>query len=324
MEYFLPIFNQMLVLFALIVIGFVLSRGKFLPDSATAVLSKLENIVLVPALVLGTFIENCTVSTLSQVWPLLVMSIVMAVIFAVISWVCTKCYYKEGYAQKVAAYCMTFSNFGFMGNAIFSSLFADIFFEYVLFTLPLWAMAYGWGVPTLLIPAEHKEKPTLYSRVKPFINPMLVCMLIGMVIGLTGLGAYMPNPIMQVIDSSAACMSPIAMILTGITLGQLDLLALIKRWTLYVGSIIKVLVYPLIMLGIIALLNLLPTSLFINDVFFKCALCVATMPTGLTSVFVPAAYGKDSSEAAGLALVSHVFSLGSIPLFFMLLQLIIA
>ena len=184
-------------------------------------------------------------------------------------------------------------------------------------------MAYGWGVPTLLIPAENKEKPTVWSRIKPFINPMLVCMLIGMVIGLSGLGAYMPAPIMQVIDSSAACMSPIAMILTGITLGRLDLLALVKRWRLYLGSVIKVLVYPLLALGAIALLNLLPQSGFINDVVFKCLLCVAAMPTGLTSVFVPAAYGKDGSEAAGLALVSHVFSLGSIPLFFMLLQLMI-
>jgi predicted permease len=47
------------------------------------------------------------------------------------------------------------------------------------------------------------------------------------------------------------------------------------------------------------------------------------MPMGLTSIFVPAAYGKDVSEAAGLVLFTHVFSVATIPLMFMCLQWII-
>lgn len=55
---FMPIFNQMLFLFAFIAIGFILSKGKFVPDNSEKVLSRLENYIFMPALVMGTFIEK--------------------------------------------------------------------------------------------------------------------------------------------------------------------------------------------------------------------------------------------------------------------------
>ena len=41
MNLFAPILNQMIFLFAFIVIGFVLARGNFIPENSAAVLSKL-------------------------------------------------------------------------------------------------------------------------------------------------------------------------------------------------------------------------------------------------------------------------------------------
>jgi hypothetical protein len=46
------------------------------------------------------------------------------------------------------------------------------------------------------------------------------------------------------------------------------------------------------------------------------------MPAGLTAVFVPSAYGEDSTPAAEFALVSHVLSVATIPLMFMLFKAI--
>lgn len=324
MDYFTPIFNQMLVLVILIAIGVALARKKVVPENSAQLLSKLENVVLVPALVLGTFIKNCTVDILSQVWQLVLMSFGMAFLLIPVSKWIAKRFVKEEFMQKLAGYGLMFSNFGFMGNAIFLSVFPDIFFEYTLFTLPFWSLAYVWAVPTILIPKEHQEEnPTFWTRVKPFFNPMLIAVFIGIFIGLTGLGAYMPMPITQVIDSTAACMTPVAMILTGITVGNIDFAAMLKKGYLYAITALRLVVYPLVFLGIIALLNLLPQNAFFNTTVFKCMLCVAAMPMGLTSIFVPAAYGKDVSEAAGLVLFTHAFSVITIPLMFMCLQMII-
>lgn len=325
MDLFAPIFNQMLVLFSFIVIGFILSRWKFVPEDSTKTLSKLENYVLVPALVMGTFITNCTPETLSRVWRLLLMSVAMAVIVVPLSVVVAKCCFKEEYLQKIATYGLGFSNFGFMGNAIVKSAFENIFFEYTVFTLPFWCLIYAWAVPTLLIPREHTagERVKFSARLKPFVNPMLIGMLIGMVIGLTGLGKIMPAPITQVIGVAGDCMSPIAMILTGMTIGKIPLLALLKKWRLYLVSAVRLVIYPLLFFGIFALLTLLKENAFTTNTFFICGTCMASMPMGLTSIFVPAAYGKDTTDAAGMALISHLFSLITIPLVFMLLQVIV-
>lgn len=324
MNYFTPILNQMIVFAILIVIGAVLAHKKIIPEKSAVVLSKLENTVLVPALILGTFIKNCTVETLSRTWQLLIVSIVMALILIPVSKWLSKRLIKDEFLQNTTIQGLIFSNFGFMGNAIFLSIFPEIFFEYTLFTLPFWTFAYVWGVPTLLIPKEHQEEnPTLWTRIKPFFNPMMFAVLLGIIIGLTGLGAYMPKPVTSVVDSLSACMTPVAMILTGITVGNLHFGEIIKQWRLYAVTAFRLLVYPLFFLGVIALLNLLPTSAFFNVTVFKCILTVAAMPMGLTAIFVPAAYGKDVSVASGLALMTHVFSIATIPLMFTLLQWIL-
>jgi len=51
----------------------------------------------------------------------------------------------------------------------------------------------------------------------------------------------------------------------------------------------------------------------VPEYFFICMLCAQAMPLGLNTVVVPAAYGKDTSVAAGMALISHAISIITIP-----------
>jgi predicted permease len=43
------------------------------------------------------------------------------------------------------------------------------------------------------------------------------------------------------------------------------------------------------------------------------------MPLGLNTVVIPSAYDKDTSDAAGLALVSHILACITIPVIFSLI-----
>lgn len=317
---FIPILNQMIFLFTFIVIGFILTKCKLLPDNAAKTISKLENMLFVPCLVMYTFIQNCNLETLSSVWKLLLLAFVMVLLLIPISILVARLCFKENYLRKIATYGLSFSNFGFMGNAIMNSVFPEIFFEYTIFTLPFWFMIYLWGVPVLLISSDTNEKVSISERLKAFLNPMLIAMLIGLILGLTGWGLKLPSGILSVIKVSGDCMSPLAMLLTGITIGQANILALLKKWRIYLTSAIRLLVYPLATLGV---LLLLPQNDFFTLTFFKCAICMASMPMGLNAIVVPAAYGKDTTDAAGLALISHLFSIGTIPLMFTLLNLLV-
>jgi len=80
-----------------------------------------------------------------------------------------------------------------------------------------------------------------------------------------------------------------------------------------------------------AVLSKLENTIFIPALFvsvasfFKipektyiCALCSLAMPLGLNTIVIPSAFGKDTTVAAGMAVISHLLSCITITLIFCL------
>ena len=316
METFLPILTQMLVLFAFIAIGFILMKFKVVPENTNTVLSRLENFVFVPALVMGTFIKNCTAENIGSLWKILLFSVILLVVLLPFSFLFAKIFCKDDFVKKIAIYGLEFSNFGFMGNAVVKAVFPELFFNYTVFTLPFWFAIYAWGVPALLMGDSGAGKKV--SVLKNFINPMLIAMLIGMAIGLSGLN--LPEPVTGAVDMLAECMSPVAMLLTGATIALTDVKRLLKSVSLYGLSVIRLIGIPLLYILAIAFL---PKGGFITETVLFCGMCMVSMPMGLNAIVVPAAYGKDTSFAAALAVVTHLFAVITIPLTFLLFNTVV-
>ena len=306
MEIFLSTLNQTAFLFGFIIIGFVLMKLNILPENTSKVLSKLENSVFIPALVMGTFIENFTVERISSAKNLLLISTLIALIVLPVAILVSRLVTKDKYIEKIYTYGLSFSNFGFMGNAVVSSLFPDIFFEYLIFTLPLWVLIYVWGVPCLLI-SDSDKKQTVKDRLKAFVNPMFVAMVIGMIIGLANIP--LPKCVVSIIDVSGDCMSPVAMILTGVVVSQSSLKSAFTNVRIYIISFVRLVVFPLVFIYIASFFDM-------GETIYICAVCSLAMPLGLNTIVIPSAYGKDTTVAAGMAVISHLFAVITIPLIF--------
>lgn len=311
MTVFTATLNQTAFLMLFILAGYVLSKWKFVPDNAQAVLSKLENCLFIPALVLGTFIDNFTTEILGSAWELLLCSLALAVIAIALSLVCVRFCSKDKYEQNIYTYGLCFSNFGFMGNAVVSALFPEVFLEYLIFTLPLWTLIYLWGVPVLLMGSS--EKQTLRQRAKSFLNPMFVCMLLGMVIGLINIP--IPKFVSSAVSTAGSCMSPVAMLLTGMTIAKFNLREVLRIKGVYLVTALRLIVFPLLFLGAMLVIPM-------GETFATCAICSLAMPLGLNTIIIPSALGKDTKVASGMALVSHILSCLTIPVVFMLFQYI--
>jgi len=305
--------GQMLVLFSLILMGYVLQKQKAVPDNSTAVLSKLENNLLVPALVLGTFAKNFKVEMLNEAWQLFMTSFLICFVMMFLAVIISKCCSKDPYIRNIYTYGLAFSNFGFMGNAVVNAVFPELFLDYLIFTMPLWTMIYLWGVPCLLIPSEEGLQ-TLKSRLKAFANPMFAAMILGMVIGLGNIP--MPAFFSNVVNVAGDCMSPVAMLLTGMTIAKMDLLKVLSIKSMYVVSFVRLILFPVMFLGLFSLISL-------PDNIVVCTICTMAMPLGLSTIVIPGGYGKDTSVAAGMTLVSHAFSAVTIPcIFYLLMQVL--
>ena len=125
---FVSLLSKMIFLLGLILIGYILAKAKLMPKDSARIISRLETLILMPCLVIGTLMKNCTIDNLVRVWPLLLFSSCLLIILIPISLVLGKVIFKEKHLQNIAIYGLVFSNFGFMGNAVVKSVFEEIFF----------------------------------------------------------------------------------------------------------------------------------------------------------------------------------------------------
>ncbi|MBR2029096.1 MAG: AEC family transporter [Oscillospiraceae bacterium] len=309
MTIFTQTLTQTLLLLTFVATGYILAKLNVVGQDSVGVLSKLENWLFMPALVMGTFIEKFTFETISSTWKILLAG--FAVEFAVIplaAAVCRIILKDDEYLRKISAYGLVIPNFGFVGNPVMLALFPEIFFEYLIFTMPFWVVQQLWAVPRYLIPNEAGKKG-LRATAKNLVNPMFAGMLIGMIIGL----AQIPVPgfLTDAIKVSGDCMSPVAMLLTGITVSAIDLKKTFADMKIYTLSIVRLVAIPLLFAAVLNLCGADRTT-------FICAVCALAMPLGTNNIIVPSAYGLDTSHAAGMAIISHIMCCITIPLVFMI------
>lgn len=306
-------------LFLLIIAGFIIMKVAKLPPKATNIVSKLVSTLLMPSLILSNFMDNFTVQRISKSWGFLVTGLIVGLVSIPLAMLVSKFTAKTPYLRKIHTYCLAFSNFGFMGTAVMTSLAPDIFLDYLILATPLWIFNYAWAVPALLIPSKSSETETDKKHIfrlelRNLANPMFIAMLIGIIIGLTAIPV--PDFVRGAVTSLGNCMSPVTMLLTGMCVAKIKISKVLEHKSIYVLSFLRLIVIPLIFIGIIAIFKL-------DYNISLCALCALAMPLGLNSVVIPEGYGQDTSEASGMAIVSHLCSAVTIPLMMSIFEAVI-
>ena len=313
MKVFIPTLNQMGYLFFFIILGYVLKKIKAVPNNTATVLSKLENNVFVPALVFVTFAGGFTVEKLTNSWTYLLGGIATIAALIVIGVFAARFLTKDSYIRKIYTYGLCFPNYGFMGNAVVLGLYPALFPDYLILTIPVSIAMYSWGFPALLIPS-HEEKPSFLSRLKSLLTPQFICMGIGMIVGISSI--KLPDFVMNSASALGDCMSPIAMLITGMTIAEIDIKKALGTVSVYVLTALRLLIIPAVFMAALMFLPV-PTEVALLIV------CAVSMPLGINSIVIPKAYGQDSTVASGMALISHVLACLTIPLVFMLFNILV-
>ena len=303
MQVFSATFNQMLVLFIFMALGFFLNKKKLIPNDGSVVLSKLETYLFVPCLVFSVFYKYCTVENFKEKSVYILYGTVIMAVSLIIGIFLAKVFAKDGYLRKIYTYSFAVANFSFMGNAVVLGVFGEkLLFDYMIFTLPLNLYVYSIGTASLK-PDDSGNR----ISIKAVFYPIFISLLLGAVGGLCALP--LPKFLTSAISSAGACMSPLAMLLTGFVIGGYSLKKLASNKKVYLASVIRLIILPTVfMLALIALKT--------DKAIIRAALCATAMPLGLNTVVFPAAYGGDTTPGASMALVSHLISIITIPVMF--------
>lgn len=298
----------MLVMLLCIVIGFIVNKKKLCPENTTTVLSKLENYVFSPALILNTFCRYCSISSIAQQYQMVLFSTLAVVLAIALAYLLGPVFAKKGYTRSIYHYALTFGNFGFLGNAIVPAILGqDMLYTYMLFSLPLYVGVYTWGL-TVLIPREKGQG----NPFKNLLNPSMIAVVLGSTLGLTGAAAYLPSFITDTLSTLGSCMGPVAMVLTGFVIGNYSFKTLLGQKKVYLATGLRLFILP-------ALFVLLLKFLGADSITLTMCLFAFGTPLGLNTVVFPAAYGGDTVIGASMAMISHTASIITIPVMYALL-----
>ena len=127
MEIFTSTINQTLYLFSLILVGFLLGKYKLIPDGSASVLAKLESLILIPAVMIDTFMKDFTVSRLGSSGLLILFCAVILAISIPMAFFLSRRLTKDKFTQNVYTYGLIFSNFGYMGLSVVRGVYPQFY-----------------------------------------------------------------------------------------------------------------------------------------------------------------------------------------------------
>lgn len=307
-EVFKSTLSPMLTMFTCIIIGYILNKSEKVPENTATVLSKCENYFILPALSLGSFIKYCSVESLKENYSLILYAVGVLALALIIGTLLSCLFSKDEYKKNIYKYSLTIANFGFMGNAIVPMILGEeMLYKYLLFTLPLSATVYTWGIAILTPKSEKKESP-----LKRIINPTSTAMIAGIIIGVLGIGKYLPKFFLSAIGNISACMGPLAMVLTGFVIAQYDFLSMLKNGKVYVVTFLRLVLLPLIFVTILRFVGAEKEVILLAFIAFG-------TPLGLNTVVFPAVYGGDTKLGASMAMISHTLCIITIPILYSLI-----
>lgn len=331
LQTFLATLNPMLTLFICMVLGFVLSKLKILPENASKVMAKLETYAFCPALSFYTMARNCTVSNIGEHGVNLILFSILVTVCVLLSYLLNGLFVKDkkSYDRGVFLYALAFANIGYVGDPLALALFGDAGFSfYKLACLPLSIVIYVWGISVLVPKKEGKGK---FSALKNILNAPTIALLVGIAVGISGLGEFVLgkegdlNFIGSTLTSLKNCMGPVAMLIAGCTIAQYSFKAMVTNKKVYGATALRLIIIPALlvpmMFGLKTLMNVC-FGLAINNFIVHLSFIALGCPLGLNTVVFPEAYGGDPKTGAGMAMISHSLCVVTIPLLYALVAIL--
>ena len=316
MQIFIHTLKQILSMFCFIMAGFVLKKKNILADNANVVLSKVLLYVVSPALSLYTQMKRCTVETFTESYVLILYGFAASIAAILLSYPLSKLFvrnYKESsalsYQREIFKYGLSFANISYFGNFLILGVWGEeMLFKYQLLTMFPVIACQVWGL-YILIPKE-KGITITESLKKGLLNPPVIALIAGMILGITGLAKFVPDFIMTAFNNAGVCQGPIAMLIGGFVIGGYSLKELLTNKKVYLASTFRLVLIP----GVFVLIL---KALGASDEVATFVLISFAASFGLNTVVYPSAFGGDPKTGASMATISNILVIATLPLMYL-------
>lgn len=303
------VFNQILVLFIVLIVGYIAKKVKAVKGQVEQGLIGLMLNVTVPALIINTMQFEFTVETLiklGQVFFYCVIAYIISTILALLIPRMLKV--KDESKRKVFEFLLIFSNSGFMGYPVIGAIFGDTGVFYAVICNLAFTI-FQWTVGVMIMSSDGKKNINL----KSFINPGVISTIIGLLIFVFSI--KLPGPIASSLDMIGSMTTPLSMLIVGFTLAGESLNRIFLSPVVYLMSFLRLIFMPVLLLLILR--PFVHDSLVLGVITLIFAMPVATM----TSIFA-SKYQRDVYTASQSVFISTLLSVVSIPALVYIMKLL--
>jgi len=295
------LFEQLLVLYIFVFLGWLLGRVKKDAAEKSGVLSFLLVNLFLPCKVFLNYANNFTVRYIQQNYITFFFSIGILLVLVLIGHFLPRMLTKHPYERQVYSYNTSITNYAYFGYSLIEQVFGVAALNnFMVFCIPYSLYCYTFGVSKLL------DKKIAF---KSLLNTITIATFLGMLWGLLQLP--LPGAVQTVMKNAGSCVGPMSMVLVGLVLSTFSFKDLIPNLGAVAFCLVRLLITPLIVFGICKGLSLVLT---LPEAVYPAAVLMACMPCGLNPVVFPRLIGQDCRLGAKLILLSSILSCATIPL----------
>ena len=299
--------------------GFILTKAKVLREKDSGVLSKLLMYVGVPFLVFSGTVDK--VEFTKDMTVLLVTVFLIGVVYTFFFFFLSapfSAFEKDEKKRGMIRFAAVFSNNGFLGIPLALSVFGNGPVLTMVIVLNVLTNVLMNTLGVYLVSGD-------VSRIRPkkvLLNPVLIAFLLGNLVNLTGIVKSVPE-LSTYSGHFSGIVTPISMTVVGIKLASIRFGTLLKSRRNYYVSLMKLILCPVLIVGILLLIRLLFPSFLIGKDAVLAFFIAFSMPTaGLASSFADAFQG-DAEGAVIYTLGTTILSALTIPLLYFALTSIL-
>lgn len=296
---------KMMVLFFSILVGYIAAKTGVLTLEGNKVLSKLLINIANPLLILSSVLTGDRALTNAQLLILTVLILCCYACMIPLSLLIPRLLRVPAEEGNLYRFMFIFSNISFIGFPIVSSLFGDSAIFYVsIFVLFFQIICFSYGVS--LITGEPKFR----FKWSAFKQPCLIAAMVSYLFYLSGLKA--PTIVYNATAYVGNLTSPLAMLVIGCSLAQIDFRKVLGNWRIYILCVLKMIVMPLLIYCVLH-------RIITNELMLGVTIVVLCMPIATNTTLLCYEYGSDTSLASTGIFISTVLSLFTIPIMMRLL-----
>ncbi len=303
MDMSIILLNQVIVVLLIIILGFILTKIKYLDDNSITKLSNILLMVVTPCMIIKAFQKEFDYTYLKNFG----IAIVLSILVHVFGMVCANLFFKNdgGKRYKVNRFSVIYSNAGFMGLPLLSAVLGQDGIFYGSAYLVILTILY-WTHGVYIYTQDKKQ----LSIKKVLLNPGVISTVLGLLFFFTNF--KLPYVIDQTVTHISNMNTPLAMLILGKYLTEVDFKQVFKEKSIYTACFVRLIFIP-------ALFALFLKMLGIDETVSGAVLVTASCPVAVAATLFANKFGSDAPYSSQVVSISTILSVITIPLVFLIL-----